>query len=524
MAANFPLPANARPDGIAATRAWIPQPIADFWRWWRIELGAVFRPLIERYWVDHSNVVDVQLDPDGALPTHVRLEGRNVRVLLARQSVLTRTATYPAIVEENLTDVIANDIDRQTPFKADQVYHTERVVRRFDAADGVARIDVELVVVSRRVADAALARARELGGSVYSLSVADAGPRFELLPESARPARRLSTLQKINIALASTLVLLVLAAIIVPSYLKRQEVIALQPLVEKARNEADATRKIEAEYQRLFQEYQFATAKKYSALPAIDIVESVTTLSPDTTWLKTLELKTAPPPKGASSSASPSTTPSQRARELILTGEASSAAKMMELFEQSPLFRNTTQRAQSRRTPNNSDDFQIATELKPRVPPEMISVLATPKPTSTAVNASTSNAPAKQVNEVKDSAAPTGAAPTTPTAVVSSKPSSVAPTLPAPPAPSSSYVAPAASAKKPPVLPPGVMPPNMPMPNGAAGATPMVLPNGAAPVPPIEPPPAQPTPQPTPPQTPPQPTPQLVPPPTQPPDMPGGKS
>jgi hypothetical protein len=335
----------------------------------------------------------------------------------------------------------------------------------------------------------------------------------------------LSTLQKINVALAAALALVALAAVIVPSYLKRQELIALQPLVDKARNEAEATRKIEAEYQRLFQEYQFAAAKKFSTLPAIDIVEAITKLSPDTTWMKTLEMKTAPPPKTATGSAASSATssPAPRTRELILTGEASSAAKMIELFEQSPLFRNTTQRAQSRRTPNNSDDFQIATELKPRVAPEMVSLLDVPKPLAPVVPAvagkdASKDAPkdgAKEMTDAKEMASKEGAPAATsatssiPTASVSAKPS--APPSPlaqpsgAPPVPS--YIAPPnstttnaqrglppgmmppSSTNGPPMpLPPGVAAPNMPLPNGSAPNMPIPLQQSAPPPPPVQPP------------------------------------
>jgi general secretion pathway protein L len=507
---------------------WLPQPVQHFWRWWVAELRPVFTPLVARYWVDHANAIDLKLDAQGELPTQLpangNFTGRDVRVLLDRESALIRTVSYPAVVEENLADVVINDLDRQTPFKPEQVYCTQRVVRRFDSADGVARIDVEITIVTRRVADAALQRVREKGGSVYSLALIAGGNAgnntLELLPESARPARRLSTLQKMNVALAIALGVILLAAIIVPIYLKREQAIALQPLVEKAKSEAEITRKIEAEYQRLQQEYQFAAGKKYAMVPTVDIVEALTKLSPDTTWLRSLELKTQPAPKSVANGATAGA-PTPRTRELLLMGEATSAAKMIELFEQSPLFQNTTQRAQARRNANNLDEFQIATELKPRVLPEMVSVLDGTSKTATAAAkpaAATTNEAAPAITT-----APTPAA-TNSTATVSASPvastkgaATVAPTVPAaaPPIPpaATSLVSRPSSPSAPPMppvmpmssnggapipLPPGIGgqgAPNMPMPPGASQNMPLppsITPQNTLPPPQPPPQPAQP--------------------------------
>ena len=182
-------------------------------------------------------------------------------------------------------------------------------------------------------------------------------------------ARRLTTLQKVNIGLLLALVASILAAMVVPTLLTRSHINTMTPLVEKARVEAEATRKVESEFQRHQQQYQYAAGKKYAAFPAIDVVEELTKLSPDTTWLQSFEMKLVPASKG--STAKPAT------REIQLIGEAASASKMIELLEQSSLLQNTTQRAQTTRgSQPNTERFQIATEVKPRTAPEMIDLLA----------------------------------------------------------------------------------------------------------------------------------------------------
>jgi general secretion pathway protein L len=389
-----------------ATR--LPRPLSQLWRWWGGELRPVFSPLIDKYWVDHANMISVAVEINSAgatLPANVRLSGKDVRILLPAESVLHKTVNYPEAVEENLAEVVMNDLDRQTPFTPAQVYLANRLIRRFDGADGVARIDVALSIAMKKVADAAIAKVVEAGGRVYSLGFVNDQFQTELLPESARPARRLSQLQKMNIALLVLLCVLVAVAIVAPIVMKRNDVKMLTPLVEKARSEAEATRKVEAEFQRLQAEYLAAVGKKYANYQVIDILEDLTRLSPDTTWMQSFELKTAPAQKATGNAAA-----KPPIREIKLEGEATSAAKMIELIEQSRFLQNTTQRAQTNRGAQpNTEFFRLSTEVKPRVAPELADLLA-PEPAPAPPTASPTPPP---------SAAPLA---TPPTAVVSPTP------------------------------------------------------------------------------------------------------
>jgi general secretion pathway protein L len=387
MSAVIPSSAETSRPANGGLRVIVPRGVVNFWRWWTTELRGIFSPLADKYWVDRADTVDVWLtsDAETALPPQLspplppRLAGRDVRILVDATHVLRKSVAYPAVVEENLAVVIANDLDRQTPFTADQIYLAHRVERRYEAADGVAKIDVELTIVLRRVVAPLLERVRVAGGAVYSVVIPGVagGVPVELLSVAERKSRRLSRLQKVNLLLLAALVLLILAAMTVPTLQRHAVVVELTPMVEKARSEAEATRKIEAEYQRLSQEYQLASSKKHQAFAAIDIIEELTRLSPDTTWLQSLEMKS--PPGGNKANRS--------VREVQLIGEAAAASKMIELLEQSPLLQNTTQRAQTTRgSQPNTERFQIATELKPRQLPDLIDLIAVPAaPVVTAV-------------------------------------------------------------------------------------------------------------------------------------------
>ena len=355
---------------VSREKNWVPRALVVGWRWWVAELNSVFAPLVNKYWIDQAHIVAVSLDAEGAPPPLMSVNGRDVKVLLPDSLVLQKLVTYPAAIEENLVEVLTNDIDRQTPFTSDQVYFGGRIARRHEGLDGVTRIDIALSLVQRRIADKAMEAIRRNGGRVTSLALVGESQAIELLPESARPAKRLSRLQKINLALLLLLAMLMIMAISVPIIMKRNDVKLLTPLVEKARNEAEATRKIETEFQRLYQEYQYAMGKKYAAYPAVDIVEELSKLSPDTTWLQNFEMKLAPQSAKNVAGKTP-------IREIQIIGEAASASKMIELIEQSKLMQNTTQRAQTTRGAlPNTEKFQIATEVKPRAAPELVDLIA----------------------------------------------------------------------------------------------------------------------------------------------------
>jgi general secretion pathway protein L len=433
--------------------------LTDAWRWWSSEMRALFQPLVLRYWHDPTGLATLTLPAEGEPKLPTAIAGRDWRVILDRSHVLEKAVTYPAAVEENLADVVLNDLDRQTPFRAEQIYLTHRVLRRFEGADGVMRIEVALTMVLRSRVDAVLEAIRAAGGNVHALVVA--GTDIDLLPTSMRRARRWTRLQKMNVVLACLWGALILAVIVVPILQRRAEVRDLAPLVGKAQGEAEATRKIDAEYQRLLTEYQTAQTKKHQSPPVLDIVEELSRVSPDTTWLQSLEMKASSKTKSV--------------REIVITGEAASASKMIELLEQSPLLQNTTQRAQTTRGAQpNTERFQIATELKPRVVPEPVDLLA--PPTSAAPAPAPAAPPLASANDAK------------PVAKVEPKPDSKAdlksdPKTEAKPAPAKASVdsksgassAPSQTAPAPSATPNG----NAASGAGARPATPVTTPGGA---------------------------------------------
>jgi general secretion pathway protein L len=403
----------AATPGIAAARP-VPvwrQRLSGFWRWWTGELSAFARERFGAMGAARTPIVAVEpgavvlLEPRGGRLEEARrvpietleLEGRRralrdllagageeqkrLRLCLARDEALIRRVSFPLATEENLSQVLAFEMDRLTPFSADDVYFDHRVVARNAAAE---KIDVELAVARRDLVDQRIARLSEWGGSVQGVVLAEDAARsqapLDLLPESRRGVRdAVREIQVAKQALAVVVGLLLVLALVLPLWQKRETVVAMHPVIGKARQEAEATSALSLELEKLVNDYNFLLARKHGSRPALALVEEVTRLLPDNTWVQQLDVRTT-----------------ARAREVQISGESTSSSKLIEILEQSTQVQNAAPRGTvTRGTLPGTERFVIAAEARPLAPPERSPVTTAPVPVAP-VKASAPPAPAAQ--------------------------------------------------------------------------------------------------------------------------------
>jgi general secretion pathway protein L len=278
------------------------------------------------------------------------------RLCLDRQEALLRRISMPAATEENLAQVVGFEMDRLTPFRADEVYFDQRVVARDPAS---AQIAVQLAVARREVVDAHLARLRDLGVSVQGVTVREENPgqhaAFDLLPTAQRGERESPNDRLLRNVLLGTAAVLLLAAMLLPAWQKRETVIAALPLLEKARQDAESTDALSRTLERQVADYNFLLAKKH-APGALAYLEDLSRLLPDNTWVQQFDLRSA-----------------GKSREVQITGETTSSSKLIELLEQSTLLQNATPRGTvTRGSQPGTERFMIAAETRPRPLPAML--------------------------------------------------------------------------------------------------------------------------------------------------------
>ncbi|CAG0965791.1 hypothetical protein BURK1_00959 [Burkholderiales bacterium] len=337
--------------------------------------ATVWRPAMHDGTVAMEQLASIALDGDpaevatagrAAIATLARVERGGitgapaVRVAIPPRSVLRRTLTLPAAVEENLRQAVGYDIDRLTPFKADELYY-DAVVTARDAARGT--IGVDFAAVRRPVVDAAVAHAVAWGAQVRRVSPDDPSAasvsRLNLVADEARvtpaPWKRWQFWAPI-----AALALVALVAVILPVWQKRDYAIGIVNRAEAARQQAAVSEQLRGELERAAADYNFALERKYAFPPVVRVLDTVTRLLPDDTWLTQLEIRTLP--RGR-----------DRDHEIVMRGESANAGKLIPILEESGLVAQVAPRSPTTKIqPGPGEVFDLGAQLKPLPKPAQL--------------------------------------------------------------------------------------------------------------------------------------------------------
>ena len=111
-----------------------------------------------------------------------------------------------------------------------------------------------------------------------------------LLPAANRQ-RKAITPQLVNLALGALTLLLLVGAVSLPLLNKRQQIEALEPLLETASAKAEEARRLRKEVDQLTANSRFLTDKKRASRPVLELLDELTRILPDDTWITRLDIK-----------------------------------------------------------------------------------------------------------------------------------------------------------------------------------------------------------------------------------------
>jgi general secretion pathway protein L len=480
--------------------------VAGFWPWWTAQLNALVPPkpraALERRRMrpvlmfdgEQATLWSPSMEGDHAMmraaasfalvgdAATVAADGRAAVALLGPKSngapkvmlsvpardVLRKTVVLPAAVEPNLRQTLAYDLDRHTPFKPEELYFDAVVIGRTPQTK---EIRVDLVCCRKTLVDAAMRHATAWGAAVSAVvpdSPARAySSRLNLLPHEARSSRAVWKRWQFWLPMALVAVV-ALAAIVIPLWQKRDYAIALNAVANDARGQAAISDALRTELETKVSDFNFALEKKYAYPSAFRVVDEVSRVLPDDTWLTQFELKTVTKAKEAT-------------REILVRGETGNAGRLVQLFEESPLFAQTAPRSPTTKIqPGPGEIFDLGAQLKPLPAPAPVTLLPVEKP-APAVSAAPAAAPASaNATPPATSAMP---AATTPIPA-----GAMGPEAPAASPPATSAAAPAASPAGSPASAPAGIPASAPAgtPASVSSAPPAApAPPSAAPVAPV---------------------------------------
>jgi general secretion pathway protein L len=235
--------------------------------------------------------------PTAARPAlRERLRGfrrRGVEVVLRLPSahVLRRRIELPLAAAENLREVLGFEMDRLTPFKAEDVAYDFRVAATDREAQ---RMSVELAVAPRAVIDEAVRVVNAVGLAPDRVAAAprDSGdedaPSFNLLAPEATSGRRL--LPRLNGVLALAVCVLLAALALWPLQRKEAQLADLEARLAETRAAAAASEELRRRIDAALKRNSFLAERRQATPLAVAVLADLTQRLADDTWLVQLHV------------------------------------------------------------------------------------------------------------------------------------------------------------------------------------------------------------------------------------------
>lgn len=238
-------------------------------------------------------------------------------LLLPGGQVLRRRFTLPAAATEQLREVMRHELDRQTPFRADQVSYDCRVL----AIDPVSKqAQVELLVLPKDKLDAALAPLGALAAGLSGVDARDGDGRVlraNLLPPERRRPRSFHALW-INTGLLAFSMIALLFGLLHALDNRQAALRELQTTVDGRRHDAQLASALGKQLQQAVEGAGFLTRARAAKPPMLAVLADLSQRLPNNTWIERF---------------------SQSDQQVFLTGTSAEATALVQRLQASPLLR-----------------------------------------------------------------------------------------------------------------------------------------------------------------------------------------
>lgn len=299
-------------------RAWRTSPLPAFFGWWGGELRGLLPPrwrnwlrsgadwhllqCTDTQWTLHraghgevlvswddsaeASAIDAGTGQAAlnAVLRKIDREDLRLALLLPPVAVLRRTLLLPLAARDNLQQVMAFEMDRQTPFSVSQVYYA---VRELPGPAAAGRFNAELVAVTRGTLDPLLLRLRALDVSIDAVDLAAGNDRLgvNLLPPEQTP-RHVHPRRRLNLALAAACGLLLVLLLNQWLHNRQTALAQMQTEVEDMRGEAQQVASLRQQLQDNAGAAGFLVQRKKNTVAMLSLLQDASARLPDSAWLE----------------------------------------------------------------------------------------------------------------------------------------------------------------------------------------------------------------------------------------------
>jgi general secretion pathway protein L len=278
-----------------------------------------------------------------------RFENANLVFRLTDLDAVSKEFAFPLAAAENLQQVIAYELDRFTPFNKDEVYFAIKLLEK-NKQTGLVRLI--LVLSPREKVDALI---EELNPLNIRPTLIDYDPvgndresnpaYYNLLPEDLRE-KKVEWQNYIHGSLTALFFLLLAVFLVLPLWLENQAVSKLREEIAIIEKEATVVDRLQAEIDTTIAQTKQLIAKKEQSPSVVTLLNSLSALIKDDTWLNYLKYSDG---------------------QLQIQGQSPAASALIAILEGSDFFANArfvSPVTQDRMT--GLERFQLTVDVKPR--------------------------------------------------------------------------------------------------------------------------------------------------------------
>ncbi len=292
--------------------------LAQLWQWWVAELMGLLPPALSskiqgrgRYLLaelhdtkcsfrfgqrgDFDALGDFELDTLDTAQWRRRFAEEAAKadetiLFLPPGLLLVREISLPLATAPNLNNVLQFEMDRYTPFKAEQVYYGFRILQRDLKAQTLL---VRVALITRQRLDPILNTFANLGMSPTVVAPAAEASNtlysMNLLPKALQGSR--SNRQQL-VARGRMLLSLLAVALLcwLPLYYQAQAISSLETEMEQPRIQAEKARAVNEQINALTQSQGFLERKRSSTVSNLMLLNELTEVLPDHTWISNLQV------------------------------------------------------------------------------------------------------------------------------------------------------------------------------------------------------------------------------------------
>lgn len=271
------------------------------------------------------------------LPKHAKNKPYQVELRLGKTQVLALQHYFPEAVKENLQQVLGYQLDRLTPFTAESALFDARVAQH---DKGRKEILADIFVVPKLIVERLSRQLAGLGvDAVQVVSVVGAHPDINLAsPQNAQQTQGWSRVPLYFFLGALALSLLV------PLGYKYRRLDQIETALADLRSSSSKQLSIREKLVEAEDAMKFIEAKRKTSPMALDVVEKLSAVIPEHTWLERLGI---------------------HGNTLEIQGESGKALTLIDTLEEAPEFADVRFKSPvTRNKDNGRDHFHIEATLE----------------------------------------------------------------------------------------------------------------------------------------------------------------